>query len=94
VLVGAADKLLRLIRSTVPGLYKQFEAIQPSIGTVAEDSVLQETYALLSPSDFSRDVLAVRPRALTVLPVEGAKWVDMGTSDRVRAVLAAHELSV
>jgi hypothetical protein len=54
---------------------------------------MREIYSRLSAADFSRDVLSIRPRALTVLPVEGSRWVDMGTTNRVRAVLASQQMS-
>ena len=92
VMVGAVRKLLGLVRSTVPDLYNQFEAIQPAIGTLAEGPAMREIYTRLSATDFSRDVLSARPRALTVLPVQGASWVDMGTADRVLAVLSSQQL--
>jgi mannose-1-phosphate guanylyltransferase len=94
VLVGAVGKLLRLIRSTAHDLYDQFEGVGPLIGTSAERPAMREIYTHLPATDFSREVLAVRPRALAVLPVEGASWVDMGTADRVLTVLSSQELRV
>jgi mannose-1-phosphate guanylyltransferase len=89
VLVGAVPKLLRLVRSSLPELYSQFEVIRPAIGTNLENSAIRELYTRLPVTDFSQQVLAARPRALTVLPVEGANWIDMGTPGRVLAVLAS-----
>jgi len=93
VLVSEVSRLLRLIRSAMPELCGQFEAVQPLIGTRREGPAMREIYSRLSATDFSRDVLSIRPRALTVLPVEGSRWVDMGTTDRVRAVLASQQMS-
>ena len=92
VLVGAVGRLLRFIRSSVPELYTQFEAVQPAIGSRVERLAMGDLYARLAATDFSREVLAVRPRAITVLPVVGSNWVDMGTADRVSAVLASRDL--
>ena len=89
VLVGAVPKLLQLVRSSLPEVYSQFEAVRPAIGTSLEDPAIRELYTRLPVTDFSRQFLAVRPRALTVLPVEGANWIDMGTPGRVLAVLAS-----
>ncbi len=89
VLVGSVRNLLRLIRSTVPGLYHLFETVQPAIGTDRELPAINELYARVPPVDFSGEVLSARPSALTVLPVEDASWTDMGSVDRVLSVLTS-----
>ncbi|MCU1339017.1 MAG: putative Nucleotidyl transferase [Bryobacterales bacterium] len=92
VLVGAIPKLLRLIRSSLPELYSHFEGVQPAIGTSVENPAMRQMYSRLPVADFSREVLAVLPRALTVLPMKGAKWVDIGTPDRALAVMASQQV--
>jgi len=89
VLVGAVRVLLRLIRSTVPELYRSFGAIAAAIATPEESRVVKETYERIPSVDFSGEVLHANPRALTVLPVADTSWTDMGRPDRVLAVLAA-----
>jgi len=88
VFVGAVHSLLHLVRSTVPGLYGSFETIRAAIGTPAEQGTVRDVYIPIAPVDFSAQVLCVRPKALTVLPVANTGWTDMGTVERVLAVLA------
>ena len=88
VLVGAVHNLLGLLRNTVPKLYGSFETVRAAIGTPAESSVVKTTYARISSVDFSAQVLSAHPRALTVLPVAGTGWTDLGSVDRVLAILA------
>lgn len=89
VMVGSVHNLLRLVRSTASGLYGLFKAAQPAIGTARELPTFRELYARVPSVDFSAGVLRARPKALTVLPVAGAGWTDMGNVDRVLNVIAA-----
>lgn len=91
ILIGSVGHLLRLVQSTVPGLFSLFESIQPMIGTDGEAPAMNDVYKHLAPVDFSGEVLSASPKALTVLPVQDGSWADMGTVNRVLGVVASRE---
>jgi len=82
-LVSSAGALLRLIREAAPDLYWRFEAVRHDLGTSQEPVGVADLYSRISSVDFSRQVLAVRPDLLTVLPVGDAGFVDLGRPVRV-----------
>jgi mannose-1-phosphate guanylyltransferase len=85
VLIGAVERLLRLVREAVPELYRLFELAQPYLGTPAESEVLTDLYTYLEPVDFCGQVLSAYPEELTVLPVHHAGRVDLGRPERALA---------
>jgi hypothetical protein len=58
-------------------------AIQP--GT--EDSALENLFSKIPASNFSNDVLSAHPSGLTVFPVRGLGWTDLGEPERVLSTL-------
>ena len=88
VLVGGIPALLALFRGAVPGLYSAMAALRSSLGSGTEAERVRRLYDAMRPVDFSRDVLAVRPANLAVLPVSGVDWNDLGEPRRVLATMA------
>ncbi|MEO8131899.1 MAG: sugar phosphate nucleotidyltransferase [Bryobacteraceae bacterium] len=87
VLVGSSGALLRLIREAAPDLYWRFETVRPALGTPEESDAVAEIYSRIPPVDFSGQILAARPDLLSVIPVCGAGFVDLGHPDRVLTAL-------
>jgi hypothetical protein len=53
----------------------------------ADEAVaISALYRRRVPADFSRDVLAARPKALGVIPIWGVSWSDLGSPARVLRV--------
>ncbi|HEU4440291.1 MAG TPA: sugar phosphate nucleotidyltransferase [Methylomirabilota bacterium] len=84
VMVGMVRAFLALVRDCLPSLFAAFATLGSPTGGGAES--LAALYRCLPPSDFSRDVLAVRPERLGVIPVWGVTWSDLGSPERVRRV--------
>ena len=77
VMVGRVSAFLRIIRLALPELVAAFESLRGSrIGDI---------YAHAPAWNFSADVLSVRPHDLSVLPVCGLGWTDLGEPHRVLA---------
>lgn len=88
IMVAAVRGLLALVRSALPDLARVFDVLVPDLGTPREARAAERLYARLPAADFSRLVLAERPRALAVLPVSGVAWSDLGSPDRALRVRA------
>ena len=85
VMVGRVSTLLALVRLTIPDLHRSFAEIKHTLGTVGEWPALERLYCGLPSLDFSRQVLTARPDRLSVLPVRGVHWSDLGDPERVLA---------
>jgi mannose-1-phosphate guanylyltransferase len=85
VIVAWVPALLGLVRQALPAVYATLAAAQPAFDGLHEDAVVREAYAALPAADFSREVLAMRPERLGVLPVSGVTWNDLGDPARVFA---------
>ncbi|HEY6246052.1 MAG TPA: sugar phosphate nucleotidyltransferase [Pyrinomonadaceae bacterium] len=88
VMVGRVDAFLRMARRTLPELCDFFAAIVPSFETPAESSQLRELYSWIPSTNFSQEVLAMRPDDLAVMRVEKVGWSDLGEPSRVLTTLA------
>ena len=88
VIVGRVDALLKMTRAAVPDLHAAFAAVTPTFETAAEHRVLAELYSEIADSNFSHEVLAVRPQDLMVLRVGDVGWSDLGEPKRVLSTLA------
>src|SRR5689334_9682676 len=84
VMVGRVDALLKMTRAALPELYDAFAAITPAFETAA----LAELYSRIDDSNFSHQVLAVRPEDLMVMRVGDVGWSDLGEPKRVLSTLA------
>jgi mannose-1-phosphate guanylyltransferase len=88
VMVGRVDALLRMTRAALPKLYADLVALAPAFETTSERKALAELYSRIDDSNFSHEVLAVRPQDLAVMRVADVGWSDLGEPARVLATLA------
>jgi mannose-1-phosphate guanylyltransferase len=88
VMVGRVDALLKLTRAALPDMYAAFEAITPTFETSAEHKAIAKLYSHIGDSNFSHEVLAVRPEDLMVMRVGEVGWSDLGKPNRVLSTLA------
>jgi mannose-1-phosphate guanylyltransferase len=86
VMIGRAVTLLDLIEQTLPDLTRAFLPIRRFMDTPLEAAMLEAVYQKLPGADFSKGVLGVSPARLTVLPVRGVAWSDLGRPERVLAL--------
>jgi hypothetical protein len=72
----------------MPEMYADFAAVTPTFETAAEHQAMAELYSQIGDSNFSHQVLAVRPEDLMVLRVGEVGWSDLGEPNRVLSTLA------
>jgi len=88
VMVGCVDALLKMTHAAMPEMYASFTAIAPTFETANEQNGLVALYSHLKDSNFSHQVLAVRPGDLMVMRVADLGWSDLGEPNRVLSTLA------
>ena len=88
VMVGCVDALLKMTRAAMPELYTALAAITPTFETANEHKALAALYSSIDDSNFSHQVLAVRPEDLMVMRVGEVGWSDLGEPNRVLSTLA------
>lgn len=88
VMVGRVDALLKMTRAAMPEMYAAFAAVTPTFETGAQNKALAELYSQIEDSNFSHQVLAVRPEDLMVMKVGDVGWSDLGEPNRVLSTLA------
>ena len=88
VMVGRVDALLKMTRAAMPETYDAFDAVAPTFQTAAEQQALSKLYSQIEDSNFSHQVLAVRPEDLMVMRVGDVGWSDLGEPNRVLSTLA------
>lgn len=88
VMVGRVNALLKMTRAALPEMYYAFAQTIPSFETTAERKALAGLYANIEETNFSHQVLAVRPEDLAVMRVGDVGWSDLGEPNRVLATLA------
>jgi len=88
VMVGRVDALLQMTRAALPEMFTAFETVTPAFETASEHKALAELYSQIEDSNFSHEVLAVRPDDLMVLRVGDVGWSDLGEPNRVLSALA------
>jgi len=88
VMVACVDALLKMTRAAIPEMHAAFEAITPAFETASEHKALAELYSHIEDSNFSHQVLAVRPGDLMVMRVGDVGWSDLGEPNRVLSTLA------
>lgn len=88
VMVGRVDALLKMTRAALPELYSDFTAIAATFESAAERKAVRALYNRIKDSNFSHQVLAVRPQDLAVMRVEDVGWSDLGEPTRVLSTLA------
>jgi mannose-1-phosphate guanylyltransferase len=87
VMVASVQALLDIIESAIPKLYRSFACISPLFGTRGETKAINHIYKQLAETNFSHEVLSLRPKRLAVLKVTGVRWNDLGEPNRVIASL-------
>jgi mannose-1-phosphate guanylyltransferase len=83
VIVARAGILRRLGRAWLPEVDERFFWLGGFVGTEDERWAVQQAYALMPETNFSRDVLERAPESLAVVPVHGVLWSDWGAPERV-----------
>jgi len=81
MLVGQVALMLRLYEEALPATVR---ALREGLGGASGQEGLDETYARIPSSDFSREVLAPSVRHLSVVRVPRCGWSDLGTPQRLR----------
>ena len=84
VMVGRVDALLKMTRAALPEMFAAFTAVRRRF----EAAALAEVYSRIDDSNFSHQVLAVRPQDLMVVRVGDVGWSDLGEPKRVLSTLA------
>jgi len=87
VMVASVRALLEIIESAIPELYRSLARVTPLLGTRGEATEIDRIYARMEESNFSHQVLALRPERLAVVKVTGVRWNDLGEPKRVMASL-------
>ena len=82
MLVAQVELILQLYEKALPGLVRAFRDCLNE-GAVGHEH-LDELYAAIPTSDFSRDVLAQSVGHLSVVQVPRCGWSDLGTPQRLR----------
>ena len=88
VMVGRVDALLKMTRSALPELYDGFAAVTPAFESAAEQKAAAQLYMRIEETNFSHQVLALRPEDLMVMRVGDVGWSDLGDPNRVLSTLA------
>jgi mannose-1-phosphate guanylyltransferase len=91
IMVFKAKTLMDLVRTTARPLYSSFKRIIDAIETPEEKAVVKETYRNIEPLNFSSGLLETLPLStsvrLSVLPVKGVYWSDLGSEQRLLSAL-------
>jgi mannose-1-phosphate guanylyltransferase len=88
VMVGRVEALLRMTQAALPEMYAAFAATAQTFETAVEHKALAQLYSHTEDSNFSHQVLAVRPEDLMVMRVGDVGWSDLGEPNRVLSTLA------
>ncbi|MGH9966509.1 MAG: sugar phosphate nucleotidyltransferase [Pyrinomonadaceae bacterium] len=87
VMVGRVDAFLKMTGRALPALFAFFSAIAPTFGTPGEARAMSELYSWIPSTNFSHEVLALRPDNLAVMQVSEVGWSDLGEPKRVFSTL-------
>jgi mannose-1-phosphate guanylyltransferase len=87
VMVGRVDAFLKMTARALPSLFDFFSAFGPTFGTPSEARAMTELYSWIPSSNFSHEVLALRPEDLAVMQVSEVGWSDLGEPRRVFSTL-------
>lgn len=80
--VGRVGAYWALTRRHLPRHAEQFASYAAVADTCCADKVLEDIYARMAPTNFSRAILE-RAGSLAVVPVAGSGWSDWGSPERV-----------
>ncbi len=91
IMVFKAKTLMDLVCTTARSLYSSFKRIIDAIETTKERAVVKEIYQKIEPLNFSSGLLETLPLSvsvcLSVLPVKGVYWSDLGSEQRLVSAL-------
>lgn len=88
VMVGRVDALVSMTQRALPEVYSRFAEAVSTFESKAEAKAINEVYAKIEETNFSNQVLAVRPQDLSVMRVSDVGWSDLGEPARVLSTLA------
>jgi len=88
ILVGRLPNLLTMMIRARPELYDIFTELSGALGTKFESEAVEQMYRTIAPVDFCKSVLSTHAHNLSVLPVSGLYWNDLGNSSRVLSTIA------
>jgi len=89
VMIGQVHSLLTMIRQAIPDMYRRFAPLK-ELDLRAEQKFARQLYSSMSSGNFSRAVLAKRPEDLSLFPVKGVEWSDLGEPSRVSTLATRH----
>ncbi len=92
VMVGQVSAFLKMIRNSAPELYREFDAVKSKLHTPEEETAINKLYEKLPEINFSKEILTKSAKSLTVIPVKGSKWSDLGSPRRVLSTFAEVEM--
>lgn len=87
VMIASVQSFLEVIESTISHLYGAFADLPRTFGSANEAKTVDRLYDQIEETNFSHQVLALRPERLAVLKVTGVRWNDLGEPKRVMASL-------
>ena len=88
ILIGRLWNLLALMIRTLPELCDTFAQSSWTLGTAFESEAVKQIYQAIGPVEFCGSVLTSRARDhVSVLPVSGLYWSDLGNPSRVLATM-------
>ena len=87
VMVGSVSAFLEMIRRSLPDLLASFESTWAGTKPGEGASALNELFSSIPNSNFSGEVLSVRPTDLAVFPARGLGWTDLGEPERAISTL-------
>jgi mannose-1-phosphate guanylyltransferase len=87
VIVGTASAFLDIFARALPQVYGSLAQVLPLVGTAQEQDAVERAYSRINHYGFSESVLSEFPENLSVLPVSGLVWNDLGEPARVLATI-------
>lgn len=75
-MVGTGRVLASMMRRARP-------AWSARLGSATDAAQIETTYAELDKGDFSKEVLEAQPERLRVMSLDGVRWSDVGTPERL-----------
>lgn len=94
VMVGQVSAFLKMIRKSASELYGKFDRIKSKLHTSEETTAIKSLYENVPETNFSTEVLVKSAKDLSVIPVTGSKWSDLGNPRRLLSALSEIETSV
>lgn len=89
IMVGRARAFLAAGRALLRRIHAPLEEAARLADSLHAEAALHRAYAEIQSADFSRDLLELIPERLAVSGLADPEWSDLGTPERVLAVLMA-----